>query len=85
MFSILVILFSLPLKKIRPAGSRVFLVILLAAWGYGIAMEFVQKYYIPLRSFDIADIIADGVGCLLGFYFTRYLLHREAIKKQTGR
>lgn len=34
--------------------------------GYGVAMEFVQKYYIPNRSFDIGDIIADGVGCLLG-------------------
>ena len=84
MFSILVFLFSFPLKKTKPAGSRVYLVILLAAWGYGIAMEFVQKYFIPLRSFDIADIIADGVGCLLGFYFTRYLLYRAAIKKNNG-
>jgi len=33
---------------------------------YGIAMEFVQKFFIPNRSFDIADIAADGAGCILG-------------------
>ena len=33
---------------------------------YGIAMEFVQKYFIPNRSFDIGDIIADGVGSIMG-------------------
>jgi VanZ family protein len=34
--------------------------------GYGIIMEFVQKFYIPYRSFDIGDIIADAIGCSLG-------------------
>lgn len=34
--------------------------------GYGIVMEFIQKYYVPNRSFDVGDIIADGVGSLLG-------------------
>jgi len=33
---------------------------------YGIVMEFVQKFFIPNRSFDIGDIAADGVGCILG-------------------
>jgi len=33
---------------------------------YGVAMEFVQKYFIPNRSFDIADMIADGIGCAIG-------------------
>ena len=37
---------------------------------YGIAMEFVQKYFIPLRSFDLMDILADGVGCIAGYFFS---------------
>ena len=37
---------------------------------YGIAMEFVQKYFVPFRSFDLGDIIADGVGCLAGFFYS---------------
>ncbi len=29
-------------------------------------MEFIQKYFIPNRSFDIGDIIADGIGSAAG-------------------
>ena len=41
---------------------------------YGIAMEFVQKYFVPGRSFDLLDIACDGIGSfggmliVLGFY-----------------
>jgi len=34
---------------------------------YGIAMEIVQKYFIPFRSFDVGDIIADAIGCFVGY------------------
>jgi VanZ family protein len=37
---------------------------------YGIAMEFVQRYFIPNRSFDIGDIIADGVGSAAGVIYS---------------
>jgi len=37
---------------------------------YGIVMEFIQKYFIPNRSFDIRDIIADGVGCIAGLFLS---------------
>jgi VanZ family protein len=42
---------------------------------YGIAMEFVQRYFIPNRSFDIGDIVADGVGAFGGVFFSiwRYI------------
>jgi len=36
---------------------------------YGILMEIVQKYFIPFRSFDLGDIIADGIGCAAGYLF----------------
>lgn len=42
---------------------------------YGIAMEFVQRYLIPNRSFDMGDIIADGAGAAAGvlYSFKRYI------------
>ncbi len=33
---------------------------------YGIAMEYVQKYFIPNRDFDLYDILADIAGAFLG-------------------
>lgn len=33
----------------------------------GVALEFAQRYFIPNRSFDIKDIIADAAGALLAF------------------
>jgi VanZ family protein len=43
--------------------------------GYGIMIEFIQRYFIPNRSFDMGDIIADGVGSFAGviFSFKRYI------------
>lgn len=42
---------------------------------YGGGMEFVQRYFIPNRSFDIGDIIADAVGCTVGVVYSigRYI------------
>ena len=41
----------------------------------GIMIEFVQKSWIPNRSFDIGDIIADGAGAAAGviYSFKRYI------------
>ena len=34
---------------------------------FGIAMEFVQKYWIPGRDFDPWDMVADSAGALIGW------------------
>ncbi|HVU84355.1 MAG TPA: VanZ family protein [Puia sp.] len=34
---------------------------------YGIGMEYVQKYFIPRRDFDVEDILADVIGSAIGF------------------
>ena len=34
---------------------------------YGAAMEFVQKYFIPSRDFEIGDILADVVGAAIAY------------------
>lgn len=52
-----------------------FIVAALICLAYGIIMEFVQKNYIPNRSFDNGDIIADAIGSFLGagFGYYRYI------------
>ena len=70
LFIILVILWSKAYshKKNTDSGSRkIFLQIMITGVVYGIAMEIVQKYFIPFRSFDIGDIIADAIGCVVGY------------------
>ena len=55
--------------------KMIFIVITIGWFAYGIGMEFVQKYLVANRSFDIGDIIADGVGCVAGLIYSwrRYI------------
>lgn len=45
----------------------IFILVAILALLYGIAMEYVQLYFISNRSFDVGDILADGIGCLAGW------------------
>lgn len=77
MFALLVYLWCLAISSISPASTRratLFKTLALIWFVWGIAMEFVQRYCIPYRSFDCWDIAADGAGALLGFYLAyRYI------------
>jgi VanZ family protein len=53
----------LPSKRLL----RIFFFIFMFAVIYGIGMEYVQKYFIPLRYYDDADIIADMIGAGLAY------------------
>lgn len=54
---------------------RVLTAITLLSFAYGVIMEFVQLYLVSNRSFDEWDVVADGVGCITGAYFSygRYI------------
>lgn len=54
--------------------QKTFLRTMIVACLYGIAMEFIQKYFIPNRDFDIYDIAADCVGALGGFILVRIIV-----------
>jgi len=41
---------------------------------YGISMEYVQKYWIPGRDYDLADIIADMIGAGIGYGLCNLML-----------
>lgn len=57
--------------------QKAFMIIVFACLVYGIGMEFVQKHLVVNRSFDNGDIIADGIGCALGWLISS----RRYIKK----
>ncbi len=44
---------------------------------YGIAMEFVQKYFAFERSFDVTDILADIAGSFLGYFAAVYVNRKK--------
>jgi VanZ family protein len=67
MFGILVFLFLLPFKQRwnKPGFLKTAVAIAAIALLYGIAMEYVQENFIPNRSFDIGDILADAAGSFI--------------------
>lgn len=77
MFFILVFLFFMPFIKREISLDKkksILLRIALLGLGYGILMEFVQKFWVPYRSFDLFDIVADGAGSFLPLLFFRQIV-----------
>ncbi len=64
----------LSINKSSYSKIKIFIVISSLAIGYGISIEIIQRDYIPNRSFDIWDIVADTIGSILAFiWFKRKL------------
>jgi hypothetical protein len=61
---------------LQPLLRRFFIIFALGCI-YGISMEYVQKYFIPGRDFDLADIIADMIGAGLAYGFSNIWLIKE--------
>ena len=55
---------SLFLKSIRAKAFALIFCIL-----YGIGMEYYQKYFVPSRSFEVKDMLADALGAILALPF----------------
>jgi VanZ family protein len=74
LFGILTLLFMYPIgiSKIEPRAKWVlFLKIAIAVSVWGITTEFVQKYFVAGRSFDIYDWLADSTGAAIALLFSR--------------
>jgi len=50
--------------------KKIFISITVLSIIYGIIMEIIQHYYIPFRSFDYGDMIADAVGSVAAYFFS---------------
>jgi VanZ family protein len=78
LFAIMVFLFCWSFRKKNFSLNklkRVFYLIFFLVVAYGISMEFVQKYYVPNRGFELGDIVADTIGAGLGLFYSvrRYI------------
>jgi len=73
LFSILSFLFCWGIFKIEVPDyslKKNFIQTAICCLLYGIVMELIQRYFIPNRSFDNGDIIADGVGSAAGLFYS---------------
>lgn len=78
LFAGLTFLFIYPMSKLDLTVSvkkNSAIKIAIAAWVWALTTEFIQKYFIPDRSFDIFDWAADSLGILiaLGWCWKKYL------------
>jgi hypothetical protein len=77
-FGLMVYLFSRPLYQKNLSNrekKQLFAKIAIASAIWGLTIEFIQHFWIPGRSLDILDFVADSLGCLLAYiYCKRYLL-----------
>ena len=73
LFGLLVFLFCWGIQRKYNSEKRnnIFILIAAVCSVYGIAMEYVQQNFIPNRSFDPGDIIADIIGCLAGWWLAK--------------
>lgn len=66
-YAALVFLLLYPSTKITIPFPFYPLLAIIIAGAYGIALEWVQAY-LPNRSYDYADMIANFVGCIVGYF-----------------
>lgn len=81
MFAVLVFLFSFPYFKSQPHSAKkihYFLVIAIIASLWGLAIEFIQKYFVVGRSFDLLDWAADSLGSLISFLYCRSRIEKTS-------
>jgi len=69
----------------KKASIRLFYWIAFWFFLYGVAIEFLQKWFIPFRSFSLWDIAADGLGCLLALVIMKFLSKRKLGKNISPR
>jgi len=81
MFGGFVFLWNLYLtRRIPELGKLMWLFFLFYVLGnvFGIGMEYVQKYWIPGRDYDLADMIADMIGAGVAYGLSNILLRPTA-------
>lgn len=75
LFTILAFLFMLPFLRSALSLKEKWhwlIRIAIAASLWGLTSEFIQKYYVPGRSFDLFDWAADSFGALIALLFSKF-------------
>lgn len=74
MFAVMTFLFLLPIAEsnlFKKVKRHYFIRIGIAACIWGLTTEFIQKFFVPTRSFDLLDWAADTAGILLAIFYCR--------------
>lgn len=73
LFGGLVFWFCFPFKKWLPDLQKKhrFIKITLSVIIWGITTEFIQKFFIPGRQFDLTDWAADSAGAVIAFFICK--------------
>lgn len=74
LFAVLVLLWSLPQLhriKVQSRLQKALMWTAVAFVAYGIIIEIIQGRFIPNRTFGIDDMVADALGCGLGFFLAK--------------
>ncbi len=74
MFGILTFLFCWPFYKLNLSKQQLlnrFTKIAIAVSLWGLTTEFIQKFYISGREFELFDWLADSIGVLLAYWFCK--------------
>jgi VanZ family protein len=66
LFAVLIFLVRFNLPFDHPVFNYL---LLLMAFSYGLSVEFIQKYWVPNRSFDLWDVAADMTGAFAGLWY----------------
>lgn len=64
-------------KTTLQARNKAYLGIALIFCGWGVAVEFIQLWFIPGRSFSVMDMLADALGAVLAYFFARIIFNRK--------
>ena len=70
-FALLALLFCWPFYNSSFNSKerlQYFIKIAIATCIWGLATEFIQKYFVPSRSFDLLDWTADSLGAFIAFW-----------------
>ena len=80
-FTLLAILFCWPFNRSdfnTKERLHYFIKVCIAVSIWGLTIEFIQKYFIPGRSFDLLDWAADSLGALIAYWLCRKFFLRES-------
>lgn len=80
-FGLLVILLCWPFFKTKHASLPLFIKITICTILYGVAMEFVQKYFTSDRDYDVLDMVADSAGAIIACVLVNWR-YKKFVKKQ---
>ncbi|MEZ4938353.1 MAG: VanZ family protein [Crocinitomicaceae bacterium] len=45
--------------------------------GLGVLLETLQHFFVPMRTFDIWDIVSNGIGIVIGFSTFYFVIYRR--------